>query len=47
MEVLDHKLFGTLEEGDRAVGLSDGEERQAVAEIHGSNQEVAASSRQD
>ena len=46
-EVLNHKLFGTLEEGGGAVGLSKGEEGQTVTKIHGSNQEVAAGPRQD
>lgn len=47
VEVLDHEPFGTLEEGGGAVGLRDGEERQAVAEIHDSDQEVTARFRQD
>lgn len=46
-EVLNHKLFGTSEEGGGAVGLSKGEEGQAVTKIHGSYQEVAACSGQD
>lgn len=46
-EVLNHKLFGTSEEGGWAVGLSEGEEGQAVTKIHGSYQEVAACSGQD
>lgn len=45
-EVLNHKFFGTSEEGGWTVGFRNGEEGQTVTKIHSSYQEVAACSRQ-
>lgn len=41
-EVLNHKVFGTLEEGVRAISLSDGDQIETVRKIQTSYQKFGA-----
>lgn len=41
-EVLNHKVFGTLEEGVRAVSLSDGEQTETIRKIQASYEKFIA-----